>query len=219
MPKIPDKLTTIPATFSEIGAKLNSLIEWARKVEKTEGKKGVKFTATDHNIVIEYSGEGSSESNGAGFEHPFKVSLTDAAGPTATIIAESRIYDQSVLASATSPLNISNLTTPITLTASTKIWLKGSVSSLSTIGSLSITTTNPALPVTTAGSPAAQTEYHVLIGKVTASNPDAPGFEFVSGGTTYHFEQCLFSHLMLEFRTLSRFSTTPIIYPFPFAGI
>lgn len=216
MPKIPDKLTTIPATFSEIGAKLNGLIEWARKVEKTEGKKGVKYTATDHNIVIEYAGAGSNEGNGAEFEHPFKVKLTDSTGPYAALSASSRLYNGFTTIDF---LPISNLTTPFTLASNTHVWIQATVNSNLTLSGASRQTGTswPTLIVTT-GTPGIQTHFNIPVGKVVSSDSSKPGFEFNIGSTAYHFEQCLFSHLVTENRGWGATNTIPVLYGFPWGG-
>jgi len=73
--------------------------------------------------------------------------------------------------------------------------------------------------VVTSGSPAAQTQFNVPIGRVDSTDPTKPGFEFsitASGTTTgYHFEQCLFSHLLIEARCDSGATT---LYGFPWGG-
>lgn len=71
--KIPDKIESAPTTFSDYVKALNQLIEWAEKVERIEGKNGIQFTATEHNIVISQKFE---EVEGEEETHPFKV--TDA---------------------------------------------------------------------------------------------------------------------------------------------
>lgn len=169
------------------------------------------------NIDIDFD-EFSPKPDGSGggqltFWHPFRVYLSDISDPSApevSIISESRMY---TVLSPASAISITSLTTAITLTSTTRIWIKGTVSSLST-SSATITTTNPSNLITTSGG--AQTEFHVLVGKVTSgSNADAPGFDFTISGTPYHFEQTLFNHLLIESRCNSG---TPVIYPFPFTG-
>jgi hypothetical protein len=142
---------------------------------------------------------------------PFEVYLSNPATPAANIRSTSRFY--AIL--GTSATSITDLTTEFTLANNTYVWLQVTVSSLAvTAVSRQTGTAWPSL-IVTSGSPAVQTQFNVPIGKVTASNPYAPGFEFDLAGTIYHFEQCLFSHLLVENRA---YSGTPIIYAFPWCG-
>jgi hypothetical protein len=125
------------------------------------------------------------------------------------IIAESRLYSDLSTAET-----ITSLTTPITLGATTKIWLKGTVSAYEITGA-SITTTNPAGPITRSSGD--QTEFHVLIGKVVSgAQPTAPGFDFTLSGDDYHFEQTCFTHLLAKMQCESG---SPALYPFAYTGL
>ena len=145
--------------------------------------------------------------------HPFQVfvsSTTDPAAPKARVLSSSRLYRS---LSTTDTQSITGLNTDITLANNTRIWLQVTVSSLATTAaSIQSGSAFPALVVLSGSN---QTQFNVPIGRVTASAPTAPGFEFDISGTTYHFEQCLFSHLLAENRCNSG---TAIIYGFPFGG-
>lgn len=145
--------------------------------------------------------------------HPFQVRLSDSSpsAPKARISASSRLY--TALASTTTA--ISGIGDEIALGSSTKVWLKGTVNSSLVVTAASITTTDPAGLITTTGSPATQTEFHLLIGKVTSGASGAPGFDFKIGTSDYHFEQTCFTHLLVEARCNNG---VPVVYPFSFTG-
>ncbi len=150
---------------------------------------------------------------------PFSVSLVTPASdtaPTAGLQVSSRIYKS---ISTTNTLSITDLGTAITLASNTYVWIQVTVSALAPTAAAIITGTAWPSLVVTSGSPAAQTQFNVPIGRVMATAPTKPGFEFsitISGVTTYyHFEQCLFSHLLIEDRCNNG---TPIIYAFPWGG-
>jgi hypothetical protein len=144
---------------------------------------------------------------------PFAVSQTDFSDttPKATISAYSRLY----LSLGTSAATVTGLTTEFALASNTHVWLQCSVASLAVTASAITTGTAWPTLVVTSGSPAVQSQFNVPIGKVTASAPSAPGFEFALSTTTYHFEQCLFSHLLVENRFSNLVAT---IYAFPWSG-
>lgn len=149
---------------------------------------------------------------------PFQVYVSDtstAGTIKASIRASSRVY--SLLTSFSSFL-ITDLVTEFTLATDTCVWLEFTVSSLTVTAVARKTGSAFPAPVVTSGSPAAQTQFNVPIGRVVASAPTKPGFEFFLAGAVYHFEQCLFSHLIVEGRTLSPTVATPVLYAFPFGG-
>ena len=156
----------------------------------------------------------TARDNSSKFRHPFQVSiasLADAAAPTANIQASSRLYTNI----STTATTITNLTTAFTLASNTCVWVQATVSALAvTAASRQTGTSWPSL-VFTSGSPAAQTQFNIPIGRVVASDPTKPGFEFAISGTAYHFEQCLTSHLLVEARCNNG---TTIIYAFPWGG-
>lgn len=190
---------------------------WSARMMADRGRRNTNVGAPIDTVSVSVPSpvpRPDGEDSSSIFYHPFKVLLTDtsvAASPKCAIIAESRLY---TALSPSAAATITALTTEITLTATTKIWLKGTVSSLATTAA-AITTTNPTDPITVSGS--SQTEYHVLIGKVASgSNSDAPGFDFTISGAAYHFEQTCFSHLLVENRCNNG---VPAIYPFAFTGV
>jgi len=203
-----EKLSTIPAAFSSIGEKLNELIGANPPL-----KAGAGITITDSDdsrlIALDTGVISSYFNNNFRFRHPFQVYLTTSG--QANILTESRVYTSL----RTSSTSITNLTTAFSLSSNTYVWLQFTVSSL-VITNISRQTGTawPSL-VVTSGSPAAQNQFNVPIGKVTSSNPTAPGFEFKIPGASYHFEQCLFSHLLVEDRCEGG---TPILYAFPWCG-
>lgn len=141
---------------------------------------------------------------------PFQAYLSS---PTEIKInASSRLYKS---ISTTDTLTVSALSTAITLASNTCVWVRVTVSSL--VPSLPVIISGTAYPalIVTSGSPSVQTQFNIPLGKVTATNTNAPGFEFNISGTAYHFEQCLFSHLLVENRAQSG---VPIIYAFPYSG-
>ena len=202
-----EKLTSVPAAFEGIAAKVNEVIAAHPPLKAGEN---VTITESEEHILISVSAASLGQAIArAGFNHPFRVYL-DTAG-TANILAESRVYTSL----GTSATSITDLTTAFSLASNTYVWLQFTVSSLAvTAISRQTGTAWPSL-VVTSGSPAAQTQFNVPVGKVTATKPTAPGFEFNIGSTTYHFEQCLFNHLLVENRASS---STPIIYAFPWSG-
>lgn len=201
--KAVQKLTTVPLALTSIGEKVNEIID-ANPPLKAGAGINISKSALHTLISIEDQPQNI-------FYHPFKVYLPDESSPSANILAESRVYTSIGTTSTT----ITNLTTAFTLASNTYVWLQFTVSSLSvTAISRQTGTAWPSLVVTT-GTPATQTQFNVPIGRVTASNPDAPGFEFNLSGTTYHFEQCLFNHLLVM-NTAS--GSVPIVYGFPWSG-
>lgn len=201
--KAVQKLTTVPLALTSIGEKVNEIID-ANPPLKAGAGINISKSALHTLISIEEQPQNI-------FYHPFKVYLPDESSPSAKILAESRVYTSIGTTSTT----ITDLTTAFTLASNTYVWLQFTVSSLAvTAVSRQTGTAWPSL-VVTSGSPAIQTQFNVPIGRVTASNPDAPGFEFNLSGTTYHFEQCLFNHLLVENRSQS---STPIVYAFPWSG-
>lgn len=201
--KAVQKLTTVPLALTSIGEKVNEIID-ANPPLKAGSGINISKSALHTLISIEEQPQNI-------FYHPFKVYLPDESSPSAKILAESRVYTSIGTTSTT----ITDLTTAFTLTSNTYVWLQFTVSSLGvTAVSRQAGTAWPSL-IVTSGSPAAQTQFNVPIGKVTASAPSAPGFEFITGGATYHFEQCLFSHLLVELRTINGL---PSIYAYPWSG-
>ena len=190
---LPAKVTLIPKAFSAIAAAVNGLLSWAEPWDKMKVGTGLKLTRAPggHLLSVDTSqmaqvmaGSGALPGSRS---LPFAVRLSNPATPAATIAAESYLYDS---LSAALPRNIGSLTTPITLTSSTKIWLRVTFISAAVNGA-TITTTNPTNIVTSS-------DFHVLIGRVVlASSVDAstPGFAFSISGTDYYFEQTLFTHL------------------------
>lgn len=205
-----EKLSTVPSAFSAIAEKVNEVIDAHLPLK---AGRFIKITTSNENVLIScnITDQELGLSSSATFYHPFKVVLTNPGTPSVNIIAESRLY------SALSPaatLTIGNLTTTITLTSTTKIWLRGTVSSSLVTSVPIITTTDPANLITYSG--ATQTQWHVLIGKVSSgANADAPGFDFQISGADYHFEQTLFNHLLIEYRCNTGY---PSVYPFAFTG-
>lgn len=204
------KLSSVPQAFVFIAKKINEIID---RNQPLKAGTGITITESETSRLISLdSSTYGSVTERFKFYHPFKVVQTSANSTTCAIIGESRLYSS---LSSSSSYTISSLTTSITLTATTVIWLKVSVTSLAPTAA-TITTTSPSDFVTTSGSPAAQTEFHVCIGKVTSgTNADAPGFDFTISGNAYHFEQTLFNHLLIENRARSGVA---IIYAFPFSG-
>lgn len=204
-----EKLDTAAPAFSPLAEKINEIIN---ENPPLVSGQGIRIIDSEENRLISIDALSIKNIAGVGFYHPFKVVQTSTNSATCAIIGESRLYSS---LSSSSSYTISSLTTSITLTATTVIWLKVSVTSLAPTAA-TITTTSPSDFVTTSGSPAAQTEFHVCIGKVTSgTNADAPGFDFLISGTNYHFEQTLFNHLLIENRAKSGVA---IIYAFPFSG-
>lgn len=155
--------------------------------------------------------------------HPFAVYLSnpaDPAAPKANIYAASRLYKS---ISTTNTQTITDLTTEFTLAANTCVWLEVTVVGLAVTAATRKTgTTWPSL-VVYSGSPSAQAQYNVPIGRVAATVPTSsalysrikPGFDFTISGASYHFEQCLFSHLL---SMLHVENNTPFIYALNWAG-
>lgn len=198
-----EKIKSVPAAFGNVAKKINEIIDANPPLK---AGVGINITTSASNTLIALD---TVKDNS--FLHPFRVSLANAATPTANIIAESRAYTSL----GTSATTITNLTTAFTLASNTYVWLQFTVSSLAvTAISRQTGTAWPSL-VVTSGSPAAQTQFNVPIGKVTASKPTAPGFEFTISGTAYHFEQLLFSHLLVELRINNNL---PVLYGYPFSG-
>ena len=204
------KITQVPSAFASLAAKVNELITIVRPIKAGEGiiatpSESHTLLSVDRNFVTE-----EASASGAA-QLPFQVSLFNDATPSCKISANSRLYTSL----GTSATTITSLTSEITLAANTYVWLQCTVSSLAVTASAIVTGTAWPTLIVTSGSPAAQTQFNVPIGKVTASAPTAPGFEFVLTGTAYHFEQCLFSHLLTENRASG---VTPILYAFPWSG-
>lgn len=61
--QLPDDITTLPATFDNVGKTVNALLAFARAWEAATGKNGVKITQSDGNVVIEVSAAGSLPAN------------------------------------------------------------------------------------------------------------------------------------------------------------
>jgi hypothetical protein len=166
-------------------------------------------------IIRDMQQETASEESVAGgisFVHPFKVALVTPATPTAAITASSRLYKS---ISTTDTQTITDLTTAFTLASNTHVWIQVTVSALAvTAASRQTGTAWPTL-IVTSGTPAAQTQFNIPVGRVVASAPTKPGFEFSISGTAYHFEQCLFSHLLTESRCNNG---TPVLFAFPWSG-
>ena len=204
------KITNAPAAFSAIAGAINN---HADLIKPLKAGNGIQI-AEDGDKTLVSSFISQSDINNLiipQISYPFKVFLENQSTPTANIIAESRAYTSL----GTSATTITNLTTAFTLASNTYVWLQFTVSSLAvTAISRQTGTAWPSL-VVTSGSPAAQTQFNVPIGKVTASKPTAPGFEFTISGTAYHFEQLLFSHLLVELRINNNL---PVLYGYPFSG-
>jgi hypothetical protein len=202
-----EKLTSVPAAFEGIAAKVNEVIAAHPPLKAGEN---VTITQSEEHTLISVDQASINQSIArASFNHPFRVYLT--ASGTAKILPESRVYTSF----KTSEASITNLTTAFSLASNTYVWIQFTVSALAiTAISRQTGTAWPSL-IVTSGSPAVQTQFNVPVGKVTAANPNAPGFEFSISGTNYHFEQCLFSHLLVEPRLSS---TAATIYAFPWSG-
>jgi hypothetical protein len=209
MATLPEKFARAQGAFGEILRRFNLLRDVVRPWTDVEGKGGIKVTVAEANVVIDAQelARRLGEQVVGTSVHPFRVELLDAGTPSAKINAASRLYSD-LSTSAT----ITDLATAITLTSTTKVWLKGTVTALELTGA-SITTTNPSGPITTASG--AQTEFHVLIGKVVSGTQATPGFDFEISGTPYHFEQTLTTHLLVK---LVCNSGAPALYPFAYAG-
>jgi hypothetical protein len=211
--KLPEKIGRLPDTFAHVGRAVNSLIDLARPWTRVLGKNGIRVTVAEGNVIIDgkdlqNQGDGGSDGTGSTYYHPFKVVPVSAFSNEVSILPESRLFS-----ALSTPVTITALTTPITLAATTKIWLKGTVASYEITGA-SITIVNPANPVTYASG--AQTEFHLLIGSVSSGfNENAPGFDFTIGGSEYHFEQMLNTHLLLR---LICNDGQPALYPLAYAG-
>lgn len=204
------KLSTVPSAFSAIAEKVNEVIDANPPI--TAGRF-IKITKDFDKTLIssDITSDSISTISKTAFSHPFKVYLDGGDVTKAKILSQSRVYTLLQTASTT----ITDLTTAFTLASNTYVWLQFTVSSLAvTAISRQTGTAWPSL-IVTSGSPAVQTQFNVPIGKVTASAPTAPGFEFIIGSTAYHFEQCLFSHLLVENRASG---ITPIIYAFSWSG-
>lgn len=203
--KAVEKLTTVPVAFTSIGEKVNEIID-ANPPLKAGAGINISKSALHTLISIEQQIENI-------FYHPFKVSLSDLSttAPKAKISAYSRLY----ISLGTNAATITSLTSEITLASNTYVWLQCSVSTLNVYSPTIVTGTAWPTLIVTSGSPATQTQFNVPIGKVTASAPSAPGFEFTLSATKYHFEQCLFSHLLVENRASG---STPVVYAFPWSG-
>jgi hypothetical protein len=158
--------------------------------EQTGGRTLLRFRVPLEAMVRRVSPE---------ISHPFKVRLTDTtdpAAPKATIDASSYLWTGYQNAGATQ--TITDLTTPITLAANMRVYLRLTVSSLTITATAIVTSTSALGNVVTSGSPASQTQANWLIGRVQSGALPAgkAGFGFSISGTAYHFEQTLFSHLI-----------------------
>jgi hypothetical protein len=204
-------LTSVPAAFAELAKKINELCE---NLKPIRAGKLIQLTESKSDILVSLTlTEESLVSALADFiSFPFKVSIVDQSTPTAAISGSSRLYKS---ISATDTQTITDLTTAFTLASDTHVWIQVTVSSLAvTAASRQTGTAWPSL-VVTSGTPAAQTQFNIPVGRVVASDPTKPGFEFSISGTGYHFEQCLTSHLLVENRCNNG---TPILYAFPWGG-
>lgn len=56
MSDLPDKLSSVPAAFVNEAKTINALIDWGKPLDNLEGKKGIKITKSDSNIVFESDG-------------------------------------------------------------------------------------------------------------------------------------------------------------------
>lgn len=182
-------------------------VKLAKQAQGAPKKKNIDTDFDDFSLAPSTGGGGSARSI-----LPFSVALVNSATPTAAVSAHSRLYKS---ISTTDTQTITDLSTAFTLANNTHVWIQVTVSSLAiTAASRQTGTAWPSL-VVTSGSPAAQTQFNIPVGRVVASDPNKPGFEFSIAGTKYHFEQCLFSHLLVENRCNNG---TPIIYGFPWGG-
>lgn len=198
------KLTTVPAAFASIGEKINEIIDANPPLR---AGAGINISTSQLHTLISLEDPGATQS---AFHFPFEVYLAGTA--TANIRASSRLYKS---ISTTDTQAITNLTTAFTLASNTHVWIEVTVSSLAVTGASRQTGTAWPSLVVTSGTPAAQTQFNVPVGRVVASDPTKPGFEFAISGVGYHFEQCLFSHLLVEDRC---FNGTPILYGSSWCG-
>jgi hypothetical protein len=205
-------ITTAPAAFSGIVDKLNEVIAANPPLQ---AGKGIKIDTAKENRIISIKLTADDIEQIVGLNAlrrtlPFQAYLTAAS--QIKINAASRLYKS---ISSTDTLTVSALSTAITLASNTCVWVQVTVSSLAaTAATIASGTAYPTL-VVTSGSPAAQTQFNVPLGKVTATNPTAPGFEFSISGTAYHFEQCLFNHLLAELRVVNN---VPVLFGMPYSG-
>lgn len=216
--EIPRDLASVPGAFAGFLSRINVCLRAVRALSAMRGEGALAVKIAEGNIVLDASKLATKEGVQQQYYDlgmPFRVTLTDVsnpAAPKATIQASSRLYKS---ISTADTQTITGLTSQITLASNTCVWIRVTVSSLAvTAASIQTGTAWPAL-VVTSGSPAAQTQFNVPIGRVVATAPTKPGFEFAISGTPYHFEQCLLGHLVVENRCNNG---TPILYAFPWSG-
>ena len=158
---------------------------------------------------------------GATHYHPFKfvdASTTDPVVTKAALVAQSSLY--TALYPTISETTVTALTTPITLTSTTKIWLKVFVGTGLTITSAEISIVDPSPEANrvffNTATPPVQTGFWVLLAYVsTGADPTAPGYDFKISTTDYHLHQVCFTHLRTEIRVENG---KPFIYAYPFVG-
>lgn len=163
---------------------------------------------------------GGGPAAASGFAHPFQGVL-DVSGGTQIVRfnRSSRVYE-TIGTVGTSPVG-SGFPETFTLTSNLHVWLEATVSGSLTVSAFSGLQSGTSWPELVVLSGGAQTHFRVPIGRVTtpavAPVSDKPGFGFSLGGVAYWWEQCLFSHLLVEARYDSGLGA-PIIYGFPFGG-
>lgn len=218
---IPKDIKLINGFLSHILEPINTALACARAVAAIKGAGGITAKIADGNIIISADALAArlkELETTTFFRHPFQVSISDQsdpANPKANIQASSRIYP----GLGASALSITDLTTEFILASLTCVWIEVTVSAMSATAAARKTGTSFPSLVVISGSPAAQTQFNVPIGRVVSSDLAKPGFEFsitASGTTTnYHFEQCLFSHLLIQ--TICA-DGTAALYGFPWGG-
>lgn len=179
------------------------------------------WMSSEERISNQHGAEGSASAGGdtvAGYEHP-STEIGGSGGSGGPIGSPFRVYKTGATAAAMRlgklVLNVEDFTevsitdpSPLTLAATTKVWLELDTSSFWSSGTISATVeTGTAWPdgVTFSGTaPYASTASIVRIGQVLsgALPLGRDGFDLTISSTAYHWEQMLNDHLCVQVHTV-----------------
>jgi hypothetical protein len=86
--RIPSYITTFPAAFASIAARVNFLLKFANIVSNAQGKNGIRVLVTDNNMVIENDPDGGDADGSGGVPIGGGGGLPEGYGPEEFTICE-----------------------------------------------------------------------------------------------------------------------------------
>lgn len=172
-----------------------------------------EYTSTFSHDVGYASRNNTGAISGLGASFPFRATDTSSATATRATIWGGKLHRSDLETNVT----ITGLGTGFNLQAGQKWWLEVAVTNLDPVtAEIKQGSVFPSKFTTTGSADTlVQTKFAVPIGYVFSGTSTLPGFDFKIGNDTYHFEQLLNSHLLVQLMSAAGYT---LVFALPWSG-